>query len=251
MWIMANCCDSLHNVLCAFSGVTSTHDEGRKYDELARQFREVANGIFFGGCFQISGIRRLYPIEIEFYYHEENPDGLKDPVMYHTSDRTKNENLSYYPLGSLHFHVSGMDVTFENEEKKYRASFLIREYQVADLVDGIWIPRKETNKNRPTYIYEDMLMGIPVFDGITIQWVTEPKAMEECNLTIKSRVNVSDYQKDENGKYRKDSNMNYVKDEISKEAFEKHSPTDRQKYFIYSKKIFKKCTRPWNFRKKM
>ena len=246
MWIMANCCDSLHDVLCAFSGVTSTHDE----NELARQFQDVANGIFFGGCFQINGIRRLYPIEIEFYYHEENPDGLKDPVMYHTSDRTKNENLSYYPLGSLHFHVSGMDVTFENEEKKYRASFLIREYQVADLVDGIWIPRKETNKNRPTYIYEDMLMGISVFSGINIQWVTEHTTTG--GYKTESRVNVAAYKKDEHGRYIKDKNRNYIKEEIkdiSKEEFKLLPEEEKKKYFFYSGKMFKRCTRPWNYRK--
>lgn len=245
---MALCCNSLHDILEAFSGVSSIREEKQKYMELACQFEKIAKGVFFGGCFQINDIRRIYPLEIEFYYHEESPNGLKDPVMYHTSDRTKKTNLGYYPLGSLNFHVSGMDVTFE-KESDYRASFLIREYQVLDWVDGEWVPRKETNGNHPTYIYEDMLMGFPIFEGISIQWITEQENEEDWRLFIQHRINVAEYQKDDDGKYVKDKKGNYIKEEISKAMFGRLSQTDQKNYFKYSGKIFKQCTRPWNYRK--
>ena len=34
---------------------------------------------------------------------------------------------------ALHAHNSGIDITFENEKMKYRASALIREYEVFDI----------------------------------------------------------------------------------------------------------------------
>ena len=232
---MVNYFDSSHTILSVFKGVTSIKNEEQKYSELARQFKEVAKGIFFGGYFQVNDIRRIYPVEIEFYYHEESPEGLKDPVMYHTKEHTKNDSLPYYPLGSLNFHVSGMDVTFE-KEGEYRASFLIREYKVYDLVTKEWKEEK-----RPTYIYEDMLMGIPIFDGINLQWIPKQEPVDNWNPIPKWRINVADYQRCEDGQYKKD--------EISKSDFEKLSPTEQQEYFKYSGKIFKKCTRPWNYRK--
>ena len=242
--IMTNCCDSLQTILNSFIGVTSIQDEKEKNAELKRQFEKIAKGVFFDGYFQVNDIRRIYPMEIEFYYHEENPNGLKDPVMYHTSDRVKNRDLEYYPLGSLNFHVSGMDVTFE-KDKQYRAAFLIREYKVYDLVNKRW---KE--EQRPTYIYEDMLMGISVFSGINIQWVTEHTTTG--GYKTESRVNVAAYKKDEHGRYIKDKNRNYIKEEIkdiSKEEFKLLPEKKKKKYFFYSGKMFKRCTRLWNYRK--
>ena len=158
--------------------------------------------------------------------------------------RVKNRDLEYYPLGSLNFHVSGMDVTFE-KDKQYRAAFLIREYKVYDLVNKRW---KE--EQRPTYIYEDMLMGISVFGGINIQWVTEHTTTG--GYKTESRVNVAAYKKDEHGRYIKDKNRNYIKEEIkdiSKEEFKLLPEEEKKKYFFYSGKMFKRCTRPWNYRK--
>ena len=240
---MVQNCDSLQTALSAFKGVTSIDGEKQKYAELARQFKDVAKRVLFGGYFKINNIRKIYPIEIEFYYHEESPDGLKDPVMYHTKEHTKDKNLPYFPLGSLNFHVSGMDVTFE-KEGEYRASFLIREYRVYDLVNQEWKDGK-----RPTYIYEDMLMGIPIFEGIHIQWIPEKETLKDWKSNPKWRINVADYQRDDDRKYTRDKNGNYIKNEINKEDYKKLPETERQEYFKYSGKIFKKCTRLWNYRK--
>lgn len=107
--------DDLLLVLKNFQGVREEQGENEKLRNLAVQFMNVAENILLGACFEVNGVRRIYPLEIEFYYHEEGDDGLKDPVMYHTNDH-ENKQLDYYPLGSLNCHVSGIDITFENEE---------------------------------------------------------------------------------------------------------------------------------------
>ncbi len=163
--------DSIYKTLSDFTGVTDITDEYLKFSKLSEMFSIIAKRVFFGGYFQINDARRIYPEELEFYYHEEANDGLKDPVMYHTEDHEK-KSLPYFPLGAFNFHVSGLDVTFENKEKQYRASFLIRGYKVCEYDGKEW---KETKslENRSTYIYEDMLMNIPIFCGINIRWIDE------------------------------------------------------------------------------
>ncbi len=123
--------DSLYKTLNEFTGVTYIKDENEKFLKLDHQFLEIAKYIFYGGYFSVNDNRRIYPEDIEFYYHEEDENGLKDPVMYHTNDHEK-KNVPYYSIGSLNFHISGVDVTFEKKEKKYRASFLIRKYSFFD-----------------------------------------------------------------------------------------------------------------------
>ena len=95
-----------------------------------------------------------------------------------------------------------------------------------------------------------MLMGISVFGGINIQWVTEHTTTG--GYKTESRVNVAAYKKDEHGRYIKDKNRNYIKEEIkdiSKEEFKLLPEEEKKKYFFYSGKMFKRCTRPWNYRK--
>ena len=76
--------NDLFLVLKNFQGVREKQGENEKLTNLAAQFMNVAQNILLGACFEINGVRRIYPLEIEFYYHEEGDDGLKDPVMYHT-----------------------------------------------------------------------------------------------------------------------------------------------------------------------
>ena len=163
---MCNKENNLNSVLDSFQGVTEIKDEKEKLSHLSSQFEAIAKDVLLGGCFEINGVRRIYPLEIEFYYHEEGENGLKDPVMYHTADHD-GKMLDYYPLGSLNCHISGMDVTFENQEKQYRASFLIRKYRVCEYESGEWVEKKECEK-RSTYIYEDMFMNIKPGEGVKL-----------------------------------------------------------------------------------
>ncbi|WP_278989465.1 hypothetical protein [Segatella bryantii] len=231
---------SLYSKLEEFSGVVHIKDYSQKYVELQKQYSCIAEHVFFGGYFEVNNKRRIYPTDIEFYYHEEDADGLKDPIMYHTDDHDKKK-LEYYPLSSLNFHISGLDVTFENKKKNYRASFLIREYKVCDLNGKDWVETKG-NENRSTYIYEDMLMNIPLSEGINIRWIDSPSEKETSwEPVVSSRINVANYVTDTEG--------NYIKEEIDKNAFDHLSLEEQKKYFSYSGKKFKRCNRMWNFHK--
>lgn len=225
--------NALYEALAGFNGVSDIKLESVKQEELSKQFYEVATKIFNTGCFEVNGCRRIYPTVIEFYYHEEVEDGLLDPIMYHTNLNNKNQ-VDYYPFGSFNFHVSGLDVTFE-KKNDYRASFLIREYDVYSLRDGIWV--KDKSESRSTYIYEDMLMGLSVFDGITICWASE-KSVCEYSITTTERKNVASYHKENNI---------YVKDEISNDEYKNLPDSKKSLYFSYSGKKYKKCTRQWSY----
>lgn len=89
-------------------------------DGLTRQFEDIAQ-VVFNGHFVVNGEYEIYPIDIEFYFHDEENGIIVEPQMYHKGD------LPYFPVGSIYPHSSGVDMTFEREGK-YRASFLMRGY---------------------------------------------------------------------------------------------------------------------------
>lgn len=225
--------NTLYEALAGFNGVTNIKLDSEKRVILSKQFSELATKIFNTGYFEVNGCRRIYPTVIEFYYHEEVEGGLLDPIMYHTNLNNK-EQVDYYPFGSFNFHVSGLDVTFEKKDE-YRASFLIREYDVYSLKNGVWF--KDKSECRSTYIYEDMLMGLSVFDSISIYWVTE-KSVCEYSVTTTERKNVASYHKEKD---------KYIKDEISNDEYKKLSDSEKALYFSYSGKKYKKCTRQWSY----
>ena len=229
--------DTLFRVLNDFRGVTDVADEKQKLAALSLQFAIIAKVVICGGCFEIDGKRRIYPLEVEFYYHEEEENGLKDPVMYHTDDHD-GRKLEYFPLGSLNCHVSGIDITFENKEKRYRASFLIRKYKVCKYDGEMWQVDKEC-ESRSTYIYEDMFMHIPLFNGINVKWISVDSP--DCNhkIIVNPRINVAEYEKNNEGKF--------VKVEITKEDYNKLSSNEKKEYFSYCGKRLKRCKRMWNY----
>ena len=59
--------DTLFRVLNDFSGVTDIADEQQKLAALSLQFAIIAKVVICGGCFEIDGKRRIYPLEVEFY----------------------------------------------------------------------------------------------------------------------------------------------------------------------------------------
>ena len=237
---MCNKENNLNSVLESFKGVTDIKDKKKKLSSLSSQFEAIAKDVLLGGCFEINGVRRIYPLEIEFYYHEEGENGLKDPVMYHTDDHEKVAP-KYFPLGALNCHLSGIDVTFENKEKQYRASFLIRKYSVCEYESGEWVEKKECEK-RSTYIYEDMFMNIPLSDGINVKWVNVEPINPAEEILSKPRINVAEYERENNGKFRKV--------EISGDDYNKLSKDEKDDYFSYSGKRLKMCKRMWNYYKK-
>lgn len=181
--------------------------------EPPKEFQKVAKAIL-SGHFRVQNSSNeserveVYPTCVEIYYHEEQANGIKDPIVYHRNRKKKkksdDDNPIVFPLGVLHNHVSGIDITFESEansKNKYvtdivRASALIREFSVK-----IWktekgkITEKVIEKeNRSTYIYEYLFGQFSIFDGgFTIKWVDG----EECNLAEPTyRKNVVVYEPD-------------------------------------------------------
>ena len=158
-------------------------------------------------------IREIHPTAIELYYHEEGDERFKDPIMYHTDDRKKAEHpdffqkrginsIPYFPVGSIHPHTSGIDITFENPELMYRASFLIREYNVV-YVKGE-PPVKVKNS---TEIYDDMLIqGIPLENSDWMEW-HDGGMIDEKNIERCGRRNVAEFVKNKSGEWRKNTDI--------------------------------------------
>ena len=144
--------------------------------------------------------RVIYPTALELYYHEEGVGGFKDPIMYHTDDRKIAEHrkkkkpqeyflirgikgLPYYPVGNENPHTSGIDITFENPFHRYRASFLIRKYEVV-YESGVKLP-----VDNSTEIYDDMLLnGIPMNDADWVEWIDGDVAVKEIQRGWRQNV---------------------------------------------------------------
>lgn len=207
----------LKDILATFSGGNSTEEK------INKEFSELAKKLLYGGHFRVMNSKNIYLEEIEFYYHEEGDSSMKDPIMYHTIDRTGIKDLPYFKVGRFNMHTSGVDVTFENEEKSYRASFLIRAYSVDH-------GKIET---RSTYIYDDMFyMGIPTDESIEIEWIEDEieKRFEGIVPEGTWRRNVPEYEL-KDGKYEKKPAIN---------------PDDKNT-FSYSGNKYVKCHKPWRF----
>ena len=187
------------------------HPEQRKEyaEKIAKCFIPCAKKIL-AGYFKVTNdvggktlVRKIQPTVLELYYHEEKDGGFRDPIMYHTDYRKRTEKkakgetyfsltglaeLPYYPIGSLNPHTSGIDVTFENAQEKYRASFLIRAYSVTD-ENG-----KTRTVDNSTEIYDDLLLnGISLDNADWIEWVD---GNEDAQLNEpERRRNVPDYER--------------------------------------------------------
>lgn len=220
------------DILKQFKGVVDIPTEKEKLDSLDEQFRLMAKELLYGGYFFIEGEKRLYLDDIEFYYHEEMADGLKDPIMYHTNENEgKGKDIPYFELGRLNLHVSGVDVTFENPDKHYRASFLIRGFHI-----GCSAYDPHAYDSHSTHVYSEMLyMGVPLGKTIEIKWVNEKQPEKDTYIPKGEwRKNVAEYEY-KGGKYSKI--------ECNEKDF------DPNKYFRYSGHVLKKCSRKWRFKK--
>lgn len=133
---------SLSTLLMEFDGT------GLNVDQLTEKFKEIAKAAIYGGYFRVNDEFDIHIVDIEFYFHSENKEisTVFDWAMYHRND--KGRKVDYFPIGSLHPHKSGVDVTFE-KEGKYRAGFLIRKYEIVE--NG-----KVTPLDQPSYLREDL-----------------------------------------------------------------------------------------------
>ena len=219
----------MDEILKCFHGVLDEPDETLKMRKLNEQFRSIAKDVLYGGYFLVEGTKKIFIDDIEFYYHEEAENGLKDPVMYHTNDH-EGKILPYYEIGRLNLHVSGVDVTFENPVG-YRASFLIRGFHVIDENGN----EKEYDPHS-THIYDEMLyMGVPLGKSLEISWISEKQPGYDGFVPSGEwRQNVAEYKKDEKGKYKKVIVEGDFNDKL---------------HFHYNKKDYVRCKRLWRFKK--
>lgn len=127
------------------------------------EFIDIARMVL-AGHFSVKDANRkimVRPTAVELYYHEESEGGIKDPIVYHRNSKNNNEKI--FPVGTLHNHVSGIDITFEHgctPSTAVRASILIREFEV-----------NGKNDERSTKLYEALYQQASLFDGISIEWV--------------------------------------------------------------------------------
>jgi hypothetical protein len=171
-------------------------------DAVAKCFEPCAKEILLNGYFLV---KNKYIIElgsIELYYHEENGP-IKDYIMYHRENRIYSKikeynkgELPYFDFGSLNLHQSGVDITFENEQEKYRASFLIRAFRVIPKDDNV-SNNQIVFDSRSTYIFDELFYsGILWGQGSesAIKWVScDNKNIENIALLREPRRNVCKY----------------------------------------------------------
>jgi hypothetical protein len=105
--------------------------------ELQSIFKELAPAFLYGGYIQVHDEYRVFIRIVEFYFHSEKENGIHDPIVYHRNGKDL-EKVPYFPLMTLNAHASGFDITFESETKEYRASALIRSYEVIDR-NGVYL----------------------------------------------------------------------------------------------------------------
>ena len=176
--------------------------------DLYNLFKELAPAFLYGGYIKVRDDYKVFIRTVEFYFHSEKADGIHDPIVYHRNRRDLEE-VPYFPPMTLHAHNSGFDITFESKAGNYRASALIRSYEVKDKNDeyltwdkktSMFVKTKEYGHNiQSTYLYS-LLNGFPLGSDNGIMWVDSPRVSKE--VTGKPRQNVFHY--DENkGEYIK------------------------------------------------
>lgn len=239
----------------------------KKWDEdvVAECFKPCAKEILCNGYFLVNG---KYIIDlgcIELYYNEEG-DGknrIKDPIMYHTNDKNpysihykKIGKYPYFKFGSFNLHQSGVDVTFENPDKEYRASFLIRSYRVIEKRENETLENvksKLNNLSEPkfdphsTHIFDDMFPNGIIFGDdkdVKIEWIPCVKdgEIEPCK-----RINVVEYEMKEDNGVKK-----YIKKGIEK--YDSLSDANKCDYKYKGKENNRTCyykeeSRNWGFKR--
>ena len=189
---------NLKDVLSEFHGASNE-------PELQQMFRELAPSLLYGGYIQVRDDYEVYIRTVEFYFHSEKADGVHDPIVYHRNGRDL-DTVPYFPLMTLHAHASGFDIAFESEVGKYRASALIRSYEVKtkdgwfliwDKERGMFMKSSNYGFNtQSTYLYS-LMNGFALGNGNDVRWKDKPR-QQSLSVTEKKRQNVYQYDADGN-----------------------------------------------------
>ncbi len=205
---------TLMECLKEFDGAHGNTEE-QKLKSLEKPFEALAKKMIYGGYFEVSNngniLYRIYIHTVEFYYHEEENGDLKDWIVYHRNP-IKGAPKPLFELGTLHSHVSGIDITFEGEHPYgyiYRASTLIRKFKVKKGNSDEFIKfEKPKDKDHPeveaypTHLYEYLFMKAPLTD-IRVQWIDT--TFDNVSIKSDNRINVYQYKRDEKMQLKKSS----------------------------------------------
>ena len=204
----------------------------------------IPNSGILSGYFKVSknnsaSYVTVHPTCVEMYYHEEGEgdDKIKDYIVYHRNSNDGKKEVSVFPLGVLHNHVSGIDLTFERmgeNNNPIRFSALIREFWVDKShkieeshenygEENIKAYTESNPEKRSTYLYEALYSQYSVFDGFSVQWVDGNEDERKEIRCVKNRLNVAEY-----------------------DHFEK-IPASKTKEQLTKNKNYKQCQRMWSY----
>ena len=202
-----------------FKGATKTGNSAKEREKsLEEPFKLLAKKMLHGGYFTVVDEKdeELYKIElrsIEFYYHEEEnyteTNRILDPIVYH-KNTPSSKKKDAFRTGTLNTHVSGIDITFEDQiDARYRASALIRTFYYIGK-DG----KKELIKH-PTKLYDYLFMKRPLPE-IHIKWIDiKDVDYEHSKLYYGQRINVFDYQNGKRTEIIDPRNWGFSKEKIT------------------------------------
>lgn len=178
---------------------TLTHfNGGSSVGELDEKFSKIASAFLYGGYIDVNNVYKVYIKTVEFYFHSETENGVHDPIVYH---RDKNgQKTPYFPMMTLHAHNSGYDITFESETGEYRASALIRSYEVKKGDKYLeWNKKKKIFEEKGKYCFNTqstylyfLLNGFPLGKANGIKWEDVPYMQITCKGEPRKNVFVSE-----------------------------------------------------------
>lgn len=155
---------------------------------LFEEFKKIAEAAFFSGYFLVNGgCKDAYKLKltcIEFYYHEDDGN-IKDEKKY-----LKGKDEFGYALGAVCPNPSGVDVLFDDPQKKYHASFLIRGYKAIVPGEKEWENNEKRKDWAPHDFWYDLYGGANMLSNgkFSIEWIDESDetwAMQNlCNESI-------------------------------------------------------------------
>ena len=140
---------------------------------LFEEFKKIAEAAFFSGYFLINGgCKDAYKLKltcIEFYYHEDDGN-IKDEKKY-----LKGKDEFGYALGAVCPNPSGVDVLFDDPQKKYHASFLIRGYKAIVPGEKEWENNEKRKYWAPHDFWYDLYGGANMLSNgkFSIEWIDE------------------------------------------------------------------------------
>lgn len=199
-----------------------------KEEELQNVFKEsLAPAFLYGGYIQVRDDYRVYIRTVEFYFHCEKENGIHDPIVYHRNNRYIVGEVPYFPIMSLHAHDSGFDITFESKFYEYRASALIRAYEVKDK-DGQYLKWMKNESGEYQFIQSAKY-------EYNTQSTYLKKLLNGFTFGIEKGIRWIDWPKVQKKDISEDTRQNVFKSESE---------------FVYKKIVGRNCERKWSFTRK-